>query len=188
MSPPMYKLLLTTHIVVSVGWLGVAAAKLVLGIGAVATADPDIPDALYTSMKILNTLFPPAAVATLLTGVALSLGTKWGLLHYYWVLVKLGLTVGVITTGILFVDQLIRQSLTVTSGQAANVGVLPEIGSAPMVLISLSLAHALMLAAAVVLSVYKPWGKTGFGRSRARQPLQKEVRNSVKAYEYKGDL
>lgn len=53
-SSPLYKFLLTTHIVVSVGWLGVAAAKLVLGIGAVATTDPDIPDALYTSMKILN--------------------------------------------------------------------------------------------------------------------------------------
>lgn len=165
-SPPLYKFLLTTHIVVSVGWLGVAAAKLVLGIGAVSTTNSDIPDALYTSMKILNTLFPPAAVATFLTGVVLSLGTKWGLLHYYWVLVKLGLTVGVITTGILFVDQLIRQSLTAATGQAANAGVLPEIGSAPMILISLSVAHALMLAAAVVLSVYKPWGKTGYGRSR----------------------
>ncbi len=179
-SPPWYKFLLATHIVVSVGWLGVAAAKLVLGVRAITTADPDLPDALYTSMQAMNALFPPAAVATLLTGVALSLGTKWSLLHYYWVLAKLGLTVGVITTGILFVDRLIRQSITSAPGQ--EVGVLPEISSVPMVLISLSVVHALMLSAAVVISLYKPWGKTRFGRDPAGRPSQREGRNTAKTW------
>jgi hypothetical protein len=34
----------------------------------------------------------------------------------------------------------------------------------PTLLLSLVVAHVLMLASATVLSVYKPWGKTWFGR------------------------
>ena len=49
---------------------------------------------------------PPASVslATLLTGIVLSLGTKWGLLKHYWIVAKLLLTVGVTLSGIFCVD------------------------------------------------------------------------------------
>ena len=88
-SPPVYKLLLAAHIIVSVGWLGIVFAKLVLGLAAVRSGAPEVSDALYLSMEVVNLAFPPAAIGTIVTGVLLSLGTKWGLLQHYWVATKL---------------------------------------------------------------------------------------------------
>jgi len=164
-SPPVYRLLLATHIVVSGGWLGIAVAKLTL---AVAAATSGASDDLYSSIQVMNAAFPPAAVGTLVTGVLLSLGTKWGLLRHYWVTTKLVLTVGVVVTGVAVVDRLIQQSVAAPSGQAMGDGAILGLASAPTTLLSsLSVAHALMLGAATIVSVYKPWGKTWFGRRKA---------------------
>ena len=164
--------MLATHIIVSVGWLGIVFAKLVLGLRAMTSRAPGVSDALYLSMEVVNIAFPPAAISSLVTGVLLSLGTKWGLLRHYWVATKLALSVGVIVSGIALVDRLIRQSISAPSGQAAGEGTILGIASAPAtLLISLSVAHALMLGTATV-AVYRPWGKTWFDRRKAVRPLQ----------------
>lgn len=165
-SPPLYKLLLTAHILVSGGWLGVVVAKLALGLAAATSGEPGLSGALYASMEVVNPVFPPAAIGTIATGVLLSLGTKWGLLHHSWVAAKLVLTVGVVATAVQTGDDLVQQSIAAPSGPAAEVGTILGIASAPTLLISLSVAHLLMLGAATVISVYKPWGKTWFGRRR----------------------
>ena len=159
-SSPVYRFLLAAHVVVSGAWLGVVAAKLALAVAAVTS---DASDALYVAMGVVNVAFPPMAVATLVTGVLLSLGTKWGLLRHYWISAKLALTVGVIVTGIALVDRLVQRSIT---GQAMDGGQLLGVATSPAtLLICLSAAHVLMLGAATVLSVYKPWGKTPLGRT-----------------------
>ena len=162
--PRIYRLLLSAHIVVSVGWLGIVFAKLVLGLSARTSDAPEVSDALYLSMEVVNVSFPPAAVATVVTGVLLSLGTKWGILRHYWVATKLVLTVGVIVTGIALVDRLVRQSISAPSGRSVADGTILGIASTPALLISLSVAHVLMLGVATVVSVYKPWGRARLGR------------------------
>lgn len=160
-SPALHRFLLATHVIVSVGWLGVSVAKLVLGLVATTTYEPD---SLYASMRVVDVVFPPAAVGAAVTGILLSLGTKWGVLRHYWVVAKLGLTVGVIATGVLLMERLIQESIAVTPGQAAETGTIPGVEPAQVSLVSLSVAHVLMLGAATVVSVYKPWGKIRFGR------------------------
>lgn len=93
-SPPLYKLLLSAHIIVSIGWLGIVFAELVLGVVALTSDTTEVSDALYLSMEVVNVAFLPAAIATIVTGVLLSMGTKWGLLRHYWAVTKLALTVG----------------------------------------------------------------------------------------------
>jgi hypothetical protein len=163
-SPSQYKLLLAAHIIVSVGWLGVVFARLVLGLAALRTSAPDIFAALYVSIGVLNVAFPPLAVGTIVSGVLLSLGTRWGLLQHYWVVTKLVLAVGVIVTALQLADRLVRQSLAAPSGPAAAAGPILGFASAPTLVISLAVVHLLMLGAATVISVYKPWGKTWFAR------------------------
>jgi hypothetical protein len=164
-TPPVYRLLLTTHIMVSVGWLGVVFAKLVLGFRAMASDAPGVSDSLYAAMEMVNVAFPPAAVATLVTGVLLSLGTRWGVLRHYWVATKLALCLGVIVTGVAFVDRLVQRSVSAPSVRAVGEGTVLDVASVPAtLLISLSEAHVLMLGAATVLSVYKPWGRIPLGR------------------------
>jgi hypothetical protein len=166
-SPPVYRLLLTTHIVVSGVWLGVAVAKLTLSLVALITGAQGVGEALYSSMRVVYLAFPPTAVATLVTGVLLSLGTKWGLLRHYWVATKLALSIGVIVTGIALADRLVQESIAAPGGGAIGGGAITEIVLAPAtLLISLSVAHVLMLGVATVLSVYKPWGRTGIGHAK----------------------
>lgn len=169
MSPQLYKLLLAAHIIVSVGWLGIVFANLVLGLAAIASETPEVSDALYSSMKVVNVAFLPAAIATIATGVLLSLGTKWGLLRHYWVATKIALTAGVTATALALGGRLVRQSISAVDDET-----ILGIASAPTFLISLSAAHVLMLGVATVVSVYKPWGKTRLDRRKASQSLSRE--------------
>ena len=152
-SPSTYKLLLTTHIAVSGAWLGVVVAKLALGIAAITAGPASPPATLYAAIRVVDPTFPPLAIATIISGVLLSLGTRWGLLTHTWVVTKIGLTVGVIATAVPLSDRFVRQAIAAPA---------PEIGLAQAVipLLVLSAAHALMLGTATILSVYKPWGKT----------------------------
>lgn len=115
--------------------------------------------AFYTAATALSVAFPPAALATLITGVLLSLGTKWGLLRHLWVVAKIVLSLGVVVTGIAFTDRLALQSEQVVRDNAIFGA-----ASAPILFIVLALTHVLMLGVASVLSTYKPKGKTRFGQ------------------------
>jgi uncharacterized membrane protein len=160
-SKSMYKFLLAFHIIVSVGWLGTAYAKFILELAAMTTNSPDISKTIYSTMKNLSIAFPIMAIPTIITGILLSLSTKWGLVKYYWIVTKFVLTVGVIVTAISLDGRYIEQSISALSRQDAVLGIV----SAPTILlISLTVAHLIMLVAATFISVYKPWGKTWFGR------------------------
>ena len=159
LSPRLRDVVLAAHVIVSVGWLGVVAAALALASAAAAADDPSVARALSLGLaEIVDILVmpPPASfsLAALLTGVVLSLGTKWGLFRHYWIVAKLALTVAVILSGMLLVDAWVQQA--VAEG--------PGAGPARTRLIVASAAHALMLGAATVLSVYKPRGQFGRGR------------------------
>jgi len=93
LSPTARRVLLIVHISVSVGWMGAAAAYAVLNVPALTGADEQTRRAAYLMMPIVaDHLLVPLAVATVVTGVALALGTRWGLLQHYWVVVSLGVT------------------------------------------------------------------------------------------------
>ena len=167
-SPAAYKLLLTTHIIVSVGWLGVVVAKLLLGLIAATTNSPDAALLLFAAAERLNIAFPPLAIGTLATGVLLSLGTKWGLIQHYWVATKLLLTIGVIVTAVQVGSRLARRVSAAPVEQAAPGDTLLDLVALPVrLLLALSAVHLLLLGVATVLSVYKPWGKTRFALRKA---------------------
>ena len=160
LSPRLRKLVLAAHVLVAVGWFGVVVAKLILEITAVTTREQGIPRAAYLFMETLDrAVFPPAALSTLLTGIVLSVGTAWGLFQHYWIVAKLALTVAVIVTGVVFVGAWTRESAAAVSGPAAGATTGPDVGSASLLLIGAAVAHLLMLGAATVISVYKPWGR-----------------------------
>jgi hypothetical protein len=177
-SPSRYKLLLTAHIIVSVGWLGVASAKLVVGLAAATSRIPAVAGSLYVAMDAMDVAFPPLAIGTLVTGVLLSLGTRWGLLDYSWVATKLALTVTVPVTAVQLGDRL-QQSVAGPSGSAVDVGTILSIPPGAMtLLLGLIAVHVLMLGAATVLSVYKPWGTTWLGR---RKTVDRNTRTATES-------
>ena len=94
MSAGLRKVALTAHVTSSIGWFGAVAAFLALAIAGLTSQDAQLVRAAYLAME-LTTWFVivPLAFVSGLTGVVSSLGTKWGLFRYYWVLMKLVITI-----------------------------------------------------------------------------------------------
>jgi hypothetical protein len=99
----------------------------------------------------------PISLASLLTGLVQSLGTRWGLFRHYWVLFKLMLNL--IATAVLL---LYTQTLDHLAQTAAVPGSTIESLRNPSPTIHAGGALVL-LAAATVLAVYKPQGVTRYG-------------------------
>lgn len=157
LGPRLRNLVLTTHVVASVGWLGAIAAFLALAIVGMTSDDTELVRAVYVASEPLA-LFAivPLAVATLLTGLVQSLGTHWGLFHHYWVIVKLVITVFAGVVLLLY---------TKTVGQVADVAAsasdIAMMRSPSFVLHSA--VGAILLLVATLLAVYKPRGITPYG-------------------------
>ena len=163
LSPGQRKLVLAAHIVVSVGLLGLSAAQLVLATVAALTSDFATTQAAYRSMAIFTRgVVQPVAVATLVTGVILSLGTKWGLFQHTWIVVKLVLTVATVLNGMLNLGPAVQQAIALTA--TASAASPPNLGSTALVAVAVPGINVLMLSAATAISVYKPWGRLGRGQ------------------------
>src|SRR5262249_54476304 len=94
MTPGIRKLTLTVHLTASVGWIGAVVAFLALVIAAMTCPDAQTLHTAWIAMGlIVQFVIVPLALASLLTGLVISLGTKWGLFRHYWVLISLALTI-----------------------------------------------------------------------------------------------
>jgi hypothetical protein len=161
MSPRLRKLMLTAHVVSSVGWLGAVATFLALGITAVTSQDIPLVRAAYLMMELTGRfVLVPFSLVSLITGIIQSLGTKWGLFRHYWILAKL--VINVVASIILLIYM---QTLTYLGGVAAQ----PTWSSADLAILRTpttilhSSAGLVLLLVAAILSVYKPRGVTPYG-------------------------
>src|SRR5262245_19869653 len=78
--------LLTVHIMVSVGLLGDSAGFLAVAVRRSISYDPALITSAHQLLRMFALVFGiPLSFATLLTGVTLGLGTRWGVLRYPWV-------------------------------------------------------------------------------------------------------
>ena len=156
LPPHWRKFALTAHVGASVGWLGAVGAFLILAIIGLRSLDDATIRSLYPTLDLLGTyVIVPFSIAALITGLVQSLGTQWGVFRHYWVVAKLLLTVGASLLLLLHM-QLVR-SAAAAAGQG-TLGVEPRFR-----LVADAAAAVLVLAIAVVLSVYKPQGMTQFG-------------------------
>jgi hypothetical protein len=157
MTPRLRKLVLTTHIVSSVGWFGAAAAYAALVIAVLRSAEAQQVRAVYLAIEPITWFaVVPLALASLLTGLIQSLGAPWGLVRHYWVIYKLVLTL--FATTILLMNTQTVTALAHTA--AATEGA--ELGGLKGQLLHASLGM-LVLLLTTVLGVYKPQGMTRYG-------------------------
>lgn len=178
MTPSVRKLALTAHVTFSVGWIGAIAAFLVLSIVGLNSQDADVVRGAYLAMNLicLYTIVP-LSLAALVTGLIQSLGTQWGLFRHYWVLVKFLLTI--LSVAILLMHQFtaVEKAAKLVSETAA--GTLPrvELSEVGFVLMRASGLGMLVLVVITVLSVFKPWGMTRYGRRK--RDRQNEVESET---------
>lgn len=138
------KVVLTAHVLSSVGWFGVALTIAFSGIVAANTGDASLPPALWETMRTAVWLSVPIGLVSAASGIVLSLGTKWGLTRYWWVMIKEVITLAVIVTDPLVVIPTIKN--VIDGGEPTEV-------YGPLI------AHCVMLTVATVLSMFKPFGR-----------------------------
>ena len=115
--------LLTVHVAGSVGLLGDSAGFLAVAIRHAATGDPARRNAMREVLQTFALWFGiPLSFLALLTGLALCLGTRWGVLRYPWVIIKHVLTVTVIAVGTVVFRPLLFESTTATNETALIAG------------------------------------------------------------------
>ena len=159
MTPSLRRLTLTAHITLSLGWLGGVVAFLALSIAALTSGDVEIARGAYLSMNVIGRyVIVPLSLAALASGLVESLGTEWGLFRYYWVVVKLVLTVFAVAALLLHQLTAVTRAAGLIAG--ASAGTVPA-GVRP---IGIQLAAdsglaTLILVLVAILGVYKPWGR-----------------------------
>jgi hypothetical protein len=80
MNPKGRKFLPTLHITVSVGWIGVVLAYLALVIAAMLGQSDQLLHAAWIALELIGWyIIVPLALAALITGISIALGTPWGL-------------------------------------------------------------------------------------------------------------
>ncbi|GAT70984.1 membrane protein [Planomonospora sphaerica] len=163
MTPPVRKFALTVHVTSSIGWLGAVTTFLVLTILGLAGKDEPMARAAYVAMgPITWYAIVPLALASLLTGLISSLGTVWGLFRHYWVLLKF-LLITFATVVLLMQLGPISHVAGAAAETTLSATVLRETRISLVV-------HAggglLVLLTATVLAVYKPKGRTRYGRCK----------------------
>ena len=84
---------LTVHVINSVGWLGAVLAFLMVAVTGLTSADGGLVRAAALLMAALGqTVIVPLSLLALASSVLQALGTRWGLLDHYWVVIKLIIT------------------------------------------------------------------------------------------------
>ena len=163
MTPRLRKLALTAHITASVGWLGSVTVFLALAVAGLTRDDPEMVRAAYLAMDFTGWfVIVPLSFASLATGLVNSLGTEWGLFRHYWVLVKFLLNIGASLLLLLHMEPTSRIA------HAASEAILSssDLRGLRVQLVGDAVAAILVLLVATVLSVYKPWGMTEYGKRR----------------------
>lgn len=163
MKPNLRKFVLTAHIASSVGWLGTVAAFLALAVAGLFAQNAERVRSAYLAMELIGWLvIVPCSLAALLTGLIQSFGTKWGLFRHYWILIKFLLTV--FSVLILFAFTRTLNDLgNLAENASLSVDELHKLSQSPVLH---SGGGLLVLLAATILSVYKPWGLTAYGRRK----------------------
>jgi hypothetical protein len=163
MAPAVRQFVLTVHLTSSLGRLGAVVAYIAVGVTAATSQDAQTVRGAWIAMELTGWhVIVPLALAALLTGLVIAVGTQWGLIRHYWVLISLGLT---FLATVILVLHMPSVSATTRIAREANDTQLFQLGG--------DLGHAvggvLVLLLITVLNVYKPRGLTPYGWRKQEQ-------------------
>src|ERR671913_1268337 len=157
MRPRLRKFALAGHLTFSVGWIGAVAGYIALDVAAATSQDAQTLHSAYLAMELIVWyVIVPLALASLLTGLVMALGSKWGLFRYYWVLFAFVLTTFATIVLLLHMPTVSSQADVARTASGATLdglgGDLFYPGFGLVVLLGIQ-----------VLNIYKPPGMTRYG-------------------------
>ena len=167
LAPGLRKLTFTTHVTSSVGWLGAVLVFFALAvIGLSSDNEATVRGAYLVMAPAAWFVLVPLAHASLLSGIAISLGTQWGLIGHYWVVLKLLITAFATVILVIYMGTF-RQMAGVAADPILDLGLVRN--PSPMIHAILALV---LLVIATALGVYKPFGMTPYGSRKQAERRQ----------------
>jgi hypothetical protein len=145
--------LLVAHVVATAAWIGLDVALAVLVF--VPMLEPSWTAACHQVLPLLFWPLLTVAVLSLLSGVALGLVTRWGLVRYWWVAIKLVLNLVLVTLVVVLLGPGLDDAGR--HGRALAAGV-PDAVEVPRLFMPPSVSVTLLVLA-TGLSVWKPRGR-----------------------------
>jgi len=147
---------LVTHLVAGGAWIGIDVIVAVLVVAGRFGGSAEVRGLAYQALGTFI-VWPmlTAGLLCLVSGLVLGLGTRWGLLRYWWVAVKLVLNVLLCTLIVVALQP--GMDDVAAYGRDLSTG-----GGDPSVVSTLFFPPAVsltVLAIATVLAVVKPWGR-----------------------------
>ena len=189
MRPVLRKITLTAHITFSIGWLDAVAAFLAISIVGLTSHDPELVRGTYLSMDLISKfVIIPMCFGALGTGLIEAFCTPWGLIRYYWVVLKFGLTI--LATILLLMHQFkaIARAAKHVSEATATQLFIPDFTLFQVELVRKSALAIGLLLAITILGVFKPWGLTSYGRRKLQhggktsRSVDNKISSGVKAF------
>ena len=150
------KALLAVHIASAGAWIGIDVVIAVFVFTAVFSDDDSTKALCYRALELFA-VWPllTVGVLSLASGVLLGLGSRYGLLRYWWVAVKLGLNL-MLTALVLVGLQPVVENAAERAREFAAGGA-AELAVGDLIYPPIVSPTALLIA--VVLAVFKPWGR-----------------------------
>jgi hypothetical protein len=182
LPPAFRKFWLATHLALSVGWIGAVLVYLALSVTAMTTRDPETVRAGWIAMELTGWyVIVPLALASILTGLVMALGTKWGLFRHYWVLFSLVLTTFATVILLLHMPDvsLLAEVARDPEGAAldpAREHLLSRLPEGDLLHPGLGLVVLLLVQ---ILNVYKPRGVTPYGRRKENERGERSPRRDT---------
>jgi hypothetical protein len=164
LSAPARRATLLVHVVAGVGWIGVDLVIFVLALTGLVSRNPHRIAACYVAMNVFGTiLLLPLGLLSLGAGLLLGWGSKWGILRYRWVFWKLVSNIVLTTLVVVLLEPRLAEA---ASRATAGATLADRLGGLRVQLMFPSVVSITTLLFATVLAIYKPWGKTAYGRRR----------------------
>jgi hypothetical protein len=161
MTLALRRFVFTTHVTSSVGWVGAVIVFLALAIiGLTSPDEATVRGAYLVIAPAAWFVLVPLAHASLLTGVAISLGTPWGLFRHYWVVSKLVITLVATVVLLIYMDTF-RQMAGAAADPVVRLGLVRNPSPAVHSILAL-----ILLLVATALAIYQPFGMTAYGRNQ----------------------
>lgn len=171
LSPKWRKMVLLLHVVSAVGWLGLHIGNVTFAITGLVTDDPVTQRTVFRAVDLLGgMLLIPISLLAFTTGVVLALGTRWGLVRHWWVLTKFVLTL--IPVILIPVSLLPGYRDLAELVNEAPAGQVVDTGTSGPSLVIAAIVSTSMYLTSVTLSVFKPWGRTKWGKRRLARPTR----------------
>jgi uncharacterized membrane protein len=148
--------ILLVHIASAGAWLGVDVVMAVLVFTALGSDDDGSKALAFRALELV-TVGPllAAGLLSLVTGVLLGLGSRYGLVRYWWVAVKLVLNL--VLTGLVLVALAPEVAAHAEAARRFAAGEPASLTVGQLIFPPIVSPTALLVAMA--LAVFKPWGR-----------------------------